>query len=56
MTEMIAFCGLECDACPAYLATQEDDDEKQNSSIRSGRIAVWTASIVRRAGIRQEPV
>jgi hypothetical protein len=37
MTEMIAFCGLECDACPAYLATQEDDDEK-----RAEVAALWS--------------
>ena len=27
MDEMIAFCGLTCTACPALLATQNDDDE-----------------------------
>ena len=27
--EMIAFCGLECHKCPAFLATQADDDEKR---------------------------
>ncbi|MEA3308391.1 MAG: DUF3795 domain-containing protein [Chloroflexota bacterium] len=26
MKEMIAFCGLVCTGCPAYLATQADDD------------------------------
>lgn len=25
--EMIAFCGLDCSACPAYLATQSGDME-----------------------------
>jgi len=29
MTEMIACCGLRCDQCGAYLATQNDDDEKR---------------------------
>ncbi len=24
---MIAYCGLECSKCPAYLATQADDDK-----------------------------
>ncbi|MDD5312132.1 MAG: DUF3795 domain-containing protein [Dehalococcoidia bacterium] len=24
---MIAYCGLDCSACPAYLATQADDDK-----------------------------
>lgn len=27
MYEGIAFCGLDCDNCPAYLATQADDME-----------------------------
>jgi hypothetical protein len=26
MEETIAFCGLICSECPAYLATQNDDD------------------------------
>jgi hypothetical protein len=26
MAEMIAYCGLLCNECPAYLATVEDDD------------------------------
>jgi hypothetical protein len=26
MEEIVAFCGLTCSACPAYLATQNDDD------------------------------
>jgi Protein of unknown function (DUF3795) len=30
MEEMIAFCGLNCAECPAFLATQENDDEKEN--------------------------
>ena len=25
MYEMISYCGLDCSACPAYLATQADD-------------------------------
>jgi hypothetical protein len=24
---IIAFCGLECSACPGYIATRNDDDE-----------------------------
>ena len=28
MTTMIAYCGLKCEECPAYLATQEDDVEQ----------------------------
>jgi hypothetical protein len=27
--EMVAFCGLTCTECPAYLATQNDDDEER---------------------------
>ena len=26
---MIAYCGLTCTECPAYLATKEDSDEKR---------------------------
>ena len=29
MTEMIAFCGLECHQCGAFLATRDDDDAKR---------------------------
>ena len=29
MDKMIAFCGLVCTECPAFLATQEDDDAKR---------------------------
>lgn len=27
MDKMIAFCGITCTECPAFLATQKDDDE-----------------------------
>ena len=27
MDRIIAYCGLVCDECPAYLATQADDDQ-----------------------------
>ncbi|MBN2379956.1 DUF3795 domain-containing protein [candidate division WOR-3 bacterium] len=27
MNKIIAFCGLECSACPGYIATKNDDDE-----------------------------
>ncbi|MBW2062603.1 MAG: DUF3795 domain-containing protein [Deltaproteobacteria bacterium] len=27
MEKMIAFCGLICTECPAFIATQKDDDE-----------------------------
>jgi hypothetical protein len=27
MPEMLAYCGIDCAACPALIATQTDDDE-----------------------------
>jgi hypothetical protein len=27
--EIVAFCGLTCSACPAYLATENDNDEER---------------------------
>ena len=29
MNEMIAFCGLDCHQCGAFLATRDDDNEKR---------------------------
>lgn len=29
MAEMIAYCGLDCAGCEAYLATRADDDAKR---------------------------
>lgn len=29
MSEIIAYCGLDCSECPAYIATVEDDDDKR---------------------------
>ena len=29
MEEMIAFCGIDCAQCPAYIATQKDDDKER---------------------------
>jgi len=29
MEKMIAYCGLVCTECPAFLATQSDDDAKR---------------------------
>jgi hypothetical protein len=29
MNNMIAFCGLPCTECPAFLATQKDDDRER---------------------------
>lgn len=30
--EMLAFCGLDCQSCPAYIATRENDDEKRKAA------------------------
>jgi hypothetical protein len=32
---MIAYCGLDCSKCGAYLATQEDDDGKRAETARN---------------------
>jgi len=29
MEKMIAYCGLTCTGCPAFLATQQDDDSQR---------------------------
>ncbi len=29
MNQMIAFCGIDCSKCDAFLATQNDDDQKR---------------------------
>ncbi|HEC96016.1 MAG TPA: DUF3795 domain-containing protein, partial [Euryarchaeota archaeon] len=29
MEKIIGFCGLICSECPAYLATQKDDDNER---------------------------
>ena len=29
MSKIIAYCGLYCDECEAYIATQNDDDDKR---------------------------
>lgn len=31
MTEMIAYCGLDCFECGAYQATQADDDDQRRT-------------------------
>lgn len=38
MAEMIAFCGLDCAVCEAYLATQADDD-----ALRAKTAGEWSA-------------
>lgn len=37
MEKMIAVCGLVCTSCPAYLATQRDDD-----ALRAKTAANWS--------------
>lgn len=32
MVEIIAYCGLRCDRCPAYVATIENDDTKRKET------------------------
>ncbi len=32
MTDMIAYCGLDCLTCPAFIAMKEDDDEKRKAT------------------------
>ena len=34
---MVSFCGLVCSECPAYIVTQEDNDEK-----RAGVAQMWS--------------
>jgi hypothetical protein len=31
MEDIVAYCGLVCSECPAYLATQADSDEQRKS-------------------------
>jgi Protein of unknown function (DUF3795) len=38
MATMIAFCGLDCAGCEAYLATQTDDDAKRAETAKE-----WSA-------------
>lgn len=37
MPEMIAYCGIDCGACPALIATQKNDDE-----LRKKTAAEWS--------------
>lgn len=32
MSKMIAYCGLVCSSCPAFLATQNDDDDAREKT------------------------
>ena len=38
MQEMIAYCGLVCSGCPAYVATQEDSD-----TLRKQVVEKWSS-------------
>ena len=29
MSDMVSYCGIDCGTCPAYLATQANDDAKR---------------------------
>ena len=33
MQEMIAYCGLVCTGCPAFIATQKDDDAERQKVV-----------------------
>ena len=35
MEKMIAFCGTVCAECPAFLATQENDDDQRRKAAES---------------------
>ena len=37
MNKMIAFCGLTCTECPAFIATQKDDDKEREKVAK-----LWT--------------
>ncbi len=37
MEKMIAYCGITCTECPAFLATQDDDDAKRKETAE-----LWT--------------
>ncbi len=39
MAEMIAFCGIDCAACPALIATRKNDNE-----LRKKTAAEWSKS------------
>jgi len=49
MGEMIAFCGLACNECGAFLATSNDDDEK-----RQEVAGVWSKMF--KADIKKEDI
>lgn len=42
MEKMIAFCGLTCTECPAFIATQKDDDKERKKVAK-----VWSKDFKR---------
>ncbi len=38
MSEMLSYCGLDCGACPAYLATQAGDTARQKALLEEWRV------------------
>ena len=34
MTEMLAYCGLNCNECPAFIARRTDDDELRENTAK----------------------
>ena len=46
MSEMTAFCGLDCSRCPSFLATQNDDDRAR---------AATAAMLKKRYGLNLRP-
>jgi hypothetical protein len=39
MPELLGYCGIDCDTCPALIATRTDD-----SALRAKTAAAWSAS------------
>ena len=42
MERLVAFCGLFCNECPAYIATQADDQEAKDRLLAEWRVAFNT--------------
>lgn len=38
MASLIAYCGLDCSGCPAYIATQADDDAAKETIAAQWRL------------------
>ena len=41
MDKMIAFCGIVCTECPAFLATQKDDDKERRKIFLKFNVNLW---------------